>query len=56
MGYALLDAVRQFDDEIARGSVLILIDAGPDSMIAMLDAMHRAGAVHLDHESPLGGK
>jgi len=57
MGSALPDAVRQqFDDEISRGRVLILIDAGPESADAMLEAMSRAGAAHLNYESPLGAK
>lgn len=57
MGSALPDAVRQqFDDEIARGRVLILIDAGPESADAILEAMSRAGAAHLNYESPLGAK
>jgi hypothetical protein len=57
MGSALPDSVRQqFDDEIARGCVLVLIDAGPESADAMMEAMDRVEAVHLDYESPLGAK
>ena len=57
MGSALPDAVRQqFDDEIARGRVLVVVDVAPESMGVISEAMNNVGAELLNYESPLGAK
>ncbi|GAB1408096.1 hypothetical protein MASR1M8_20150 [Thermomonas brevis] len=55
MGSALPDPVRQqFDDEIAAGRVLVLVDADEDARTPMADAMASVQASRLDYDSPPG--
>ena len=55
MGSALADPVRQqFDDEIAAGRVLVLVDAEDEQKAAVADAMASVQASRLDYESPAG--
>ena len=55
MGSALPDPVRQqFDDEIAAGRVLVLVDAEDEQKAAVADAMASVQATRLEYESPAG--
>lgn len=58
MGSALPDAVRQqFEDEIERGKILVLVDTDDGNQVAaVLDAMGLAGATRLSYDSPVGAK
>lgn len=52
VGSALPDPVRQkFDDEIKAGRVLVIIDAGKDTLTRIEPALERAGALHLPYEA-----
>ena len=55
MGSALPDPVRQqFEDEIAAGRILVLVDAGVGREPAVREAMIAADAPRLHYEAPLG--
>lgn len=55
MGASLPDPVRQqFDDEIAAGRVLVLVDMEPEQLRAAQEAMDSVGAAHLDYHAPAG--
>lgn len=58
MGSALPDAVRQqFEDEIERGKILVLVDTDDGNQVAaVLAAMGLAGATRLSYDSPVGAK
>jgi hypothetical protein len=53
MGSALPDPVRQrFDDEIAAGRILVLVDAEPPEHDRLRTPLTHLGAVELDYEAP----
>lgn len=55
MGSALPDPVRQqFDDEIAAGRVLVLVDTTEEQQAAAADAMASVQATRLEYQAPAG--
>lgn len=53
MGSALPDPVRQrFDDEIAAGRILVLVDAEPPEHDRLRGPLTQLGAVELDYQAP----
>lgn len=57
MGAALPDPVRQqFENDIAVGRVLVLVDVEDAQLEALRDAMAEANATDLRYEAPLGAK
>lgn len=55
MGSALPDPVRQqFEDEIAAGRLLVLVDAEPEQEGALAAAMAHVGALRLEYQPPAG--
>lgn len=55
MGSALPDPVRQqFEDEIAAGRLLVLVDAGEEQQPAVAGAMASVRATWLDYQPPAG--
>lgn len=55
MGAALPDPIRQqFDEEIARGRVLVLVDAEEVVEGELLHSMRQVGANRLHYDSPAG--
>lgn len=53
MGSALPDPVRQkFEDEIAAGRILVILDADADTHARVAAPLAQAGVIRLDYEAP----